>query len=76
MEITAYNVIHGSFDFVVSQVNKAIHEGWQPIGNVGTQDGNIFHQAVVMVKRPSPVPPDSSLSLSSHQRDVLLGMVQ
>ena len=46
-KIVAYSVVYGSLEVVENKVNVHIKDGWEPIGNIGTLDGQIFHQAIV-----------------------------
>lgn len=51
--VVAYSVVHGTLESVQIAVNKHIRDGWEPIGNIGTLDGQIFHQAIVKKVSPS-----------------------
>ena len=47
-KVVSYNVIWGSLEEVQLQMNKLIKDGWEPIGNVGSNDRGItWHQAIV-----------------------------
>lgn len=52
--IQKYSVIHGELDIVIKQMNDLLKEGWEPIGNIGTLDGQIFHQSIVKKVQVSP----------------------
>jgi len=45
--VVSYSVIYGELEAVINQINNLLKDGWEPIGNIGTLDGDIFHQAIV-----------------------------
>jgi hypothetical protein len=47
-KIKEYKVICGVLGVVVEEVNNHIQIGWEPIGNIATLDGHIFHQAIIL----------------------------
>jgi hypothetical protein len=53
-KVVAYSVVHGPLELVERKVNELIKNGWEPIGNIGTLDGQIFHQAIVKKESVTP----------------------